>query len=184
MTSKDIAGFFNFHELYNRIANLANEQYVIVEVGVWLGASIVYLSEKIKERNVSPKSIVAVDTWLGSDEEEHKSFLASVVGEDVLFNRFLDNIKQCGVQDMITVNRSLSVEAARSYADNSIDFVFIDASHDYTNVKNDIEAWLPKVKQGGILAGHDYHHDDVIRAVNDTIGTPDETIENTWIKNV
>ena len=45
--------------------------------------------------------------------------------------------------------------------------VFIDASHDYENVKKDIEAWYPKVKFGGTLAGHDWHHHVIKRAVNE-----------------
>ena len=46
--------------------------------------------------------------------------------------------------------------AAATYPDQSLDFVFLDADHDYESVKADIAAWLPKVKPGGILAGHDY----------------------------
>ena len=54
----------------------------------------------------------------------------------------------------------------------SLDFVYIDAAHDYDNVKADIEAWAPKVKAGGIVAGDDYYltrHGNlgVIKAVNE-----------------
>jgi hypothetical protein len=52
--------------------------------------------------------------------------------------------------------RELSVEASKLFQDNSLDFVFLDAAHDYVNVKNDLEAWYPKVKKGGIFCGHDY----------------------------
>lgn len=49
-----------------------------------------------------------------------------------------------------------------------MDFVFIDAAHDYESVKKDINAWLPKVKENGIIAGHDYEWcDDVKKAVKE-----------------
>jgi hypothetical protein len=49
-----------------------------------------------------------------------------------------------------------SVDAARTFRDGTLDFVFIDADHSYPAVVADIEAWWPKVKPGGILSGHDY----------------------------
>ena len=53
--------------------------------------------------------------------------------------------------------------------DNYFDLVFVDASHAYSKAKEDIEHWLPKVKRGGILAGHDYYMrwPGVVKAVNE-----------------
>ena len=64
----------------------------------------------------------------------------------------------------------MSWDGAQHYDDKSLDFVFIDAGHDYTSVKKDIDAWLPKVKSGGILAGHDFmnEYSGIIQAVIDT----------------
>ncbi len=49
-----------------------------------------------------------------------------------------------------------STEAAAIIVDETFDVVYIDARHDYRSVAEDINAWWPKVKPGGILAGHDY----------------------------
>ena len=49
-----------------------------------------------------------------------------------------------------------SADMAAHFADGSLDYVFIDADHSYAAVSRDIDAWRPKVKPGGILAGHDF----------------------------
>ena len=46
--------------------------------------------------------------------------------------------------------------AVTRFEDNSIDFVYVDARHDYKGVLEDLRLYWPKVRQGGILAGHDY----------------------------
>ena len=66
--------------------------------------------------------------------------------------------------------RGESIETAAQFVDGGFDWVYIDADHHYENVKRDIEAWYPKVRAGGIVAGHDYvdYLDmGVIRAVNE-----------------
>jgi len=49
-----------------------------------------------------------------------------------------------------------SVDAARLVDDSSLDFVYIDGNHDLPNVIVDLTAWTPKVRKGGIIAGHDW----------------------------
>jgi len=52
--------------------------------------------------------------------------------------------------------RESSVDASKLFIEGSLDFCYIDASHDKKNVMDDLNAWYPKVKSGGIVAGHDY----------------------------
>jgi hypothetical protein len=76
----------------------------------------------------------------------------------------------------------LSLDACNLYADNSLDFVYIDASHEYEDIKNDILNWLPKVKNNGILAGHDFSWDDVSKAVKEVLPHYDYYAnENVWV---
>lgn len=56
----------------------------------------------------------------------------------------------------VTFHRGFSVPVANDFADNSLDFVYVDAAHDLINVINDLHAWIPKVRPGGIVSGHDY----------------------------
>jgi hypothetical protein len=65
-----------------------------------------------------------------------------------------------------------SEDALLDIADNSLDFVYIDALHDYENVLKDIVGWSKKVMPGGIVSGHDFHYegiDGVAAAVKDYV---------------
>lgn len=57
----------------------------------------------------------------------------------------------------ITILRADSVVASHAVQDCSLDFVYIDANHDYGPVLADMDAWFPKVKSGGVFCGHDYY---------------------------
>ena len=57
----------------------------------------------------------------------------------------------------VTIDRRTSMEAVVDVADESLDFVFIDANHEYTAVCDDIREWSKKVRVGGIVSGHDYY---------------------------
>ena len=95
--------------------------------------------------------------------------MASRFGGD-RYAAFLDNMRRCGLSDDVRPIREVSWQAASHFPDGSVDFAFIDADHAYGSVVRDIEAWLPKIKPNGILAGHDYdppRHGGVVRAVNE-----------------
>lgn len=57
----------------------------------------------------------------------------------------------------VDIIKKFSIEAVKDFADDSLDFVYIDGNHEYKFVKEDIEFWAPKVKRGGIIAGDDYY---------------------------
>ena len=52
--------------------------------------------------------------------------------------------------------RKTSSDALDDFEDNSLDFVYIDANHDFPNFTFDLHNWLKKIKEGGIMSGHDY----------------------------
>jgi len=73
----------------------------------------------------------------------------------------------------LRVLRMFSVVAAKLFPNGYFNMVYIDADHSYSAVAQDIEAWLPKVKIGGLLGGHDYNMATVRKAV-------DELLPNAW----
>lgn len=78
-------------------------------------------------------------------------------------------------------------EAAPLFPDGTLDFVYIDADHRYASVRGDISLWLPKVRKGGMIAGHDYaaREPGVLRAVHELLGKPDRVFRDTsWVKRV
>ncbi len=52
--------------------------------------------------------------------------------------------------------RMYTSEAAKLVPDNSLDYIYVDARHDYCGVREDLRTWWPKLRMGGIFAGHDY----------------------------
>ena len=88
--------------------------------------------------------------------------------------------------NIIKKHKTTSKEFVKEIADGSLDFVYIDGDHSYDSCKEDINMWLPKIKQGGIIAGHDYLEAcfmGVVNAVNETFGKPDKTYNDTsWLK--
>jgi predicted O-methyltransferase YrrM len=121
----------------------------MAEVGVWKGHSISYLA------NRNPKSeIYAIDLFEDSDISKIDNKLQIHV--DNIYQIYNKNLELSNTRNIIKDIKSCSWDAAFLFEDNYFDFVFIDADHEYDSVKKDIEAWFPKVKKGGILAGHDY----------------------------
>jgi len=76
-----------------------------------------------------------------------------------------------------------STKAVTHFEDSSLDFCYIDANHYYEPCKADITNYLPKIKKGGWIGGHDYKMDSVKRAVNEILGEPDFVfIDSSWLK--
>lgn len=165
---KKIQGWFDFGDIYKEAVTRVpkGKSAHFVEVGAWLGKSTCYMGECIR---TSGKRIQfdVVDTWEGSPtEKQHAELVKSLEAKgSSLYREFLENIKRAQLGSYIHPVRSSSIAASARYRNNSLDFVFIDGDHRYEAVKQDIEAWLPKLKPNGILAGHDFHSEDVQRAV-------------------
>jgi hypothetical protein len=164
---QDIQGWFSFSQLYSYVVQKFPEGSHFVEVGVWKGTSAAYMGVEIINSGKKIK-FDCIDPFIpvGDEMPEFK-----ITHED-LKNTFINNMKPLeGYYNLITIG---SPECTKVYNDKSIDFVFIDGDHSYNAVIKDIEAWLPKMKSGSILAGHDYGFPEVKKACHDIFG------ENDW----
>ena len=154
----NIHGWFVQENLFTQMVLSCNEtdQYHFVEIGSWKGRSSTYMGVEILNSGKKIK-FDCVDTWMGSEEHHDKSNVSYeplLETPNGLYNEFIKNIEP--VKSIINPIRMTSIEASKLYKDESLDFVFIDGSHDYMNVKQDIEHWYPKVKKGGYICGDDY----------------------------
>ena len=172
-----LEGWFDFPVLYQSMV-VSHNNAIFVEIGSWQGKSAAFMAVEIINANKNIQ-LHCVDTWEGSIEHKDEA----VIQNKNLYDTFIKNIEP--VKQIITPVRMSSVDAARTYADESIDFVFIDAAHDYESVRSDLYAWFPKVKKGGTIAGHDFSWPGVVKAVNEFITTSCHTLhiigfQNSW----
>jgi len=126
----------------------------VLEVGSYKGKSTVCIAS-------TANSVITVDTFraLGDGQKQSNS-LTTIVP-------FLENISE--FNNIITIIGE-SVKVSKDIKDNSKDIIFIDASHEYEDVKVDIRVWEPKLKKGGYMLFHDYSYDSidgVVKAVDE-----------------
>jgi hypothetical protein len=149
----------------------------IVEVGAWKGRSTRALGDNTLGR------VWSVDTWEGSPSERSDNHAEAVtLGADGLYGIYSSNLRDLIELGRVVPLRMRSVAAARHLlrADGPVlDFVFLDADHVYPSVAQDIRAWMPLVRSGGILAGHDYYYPDVNRAVREQVFGI-QVVESIW----
>lgn len=148
------------------------QELTMVEIGSYAGESA-----EIWAQSGVFKKIVCVDAWKNGWNDEAAASNTTEIAE-----KKFDEV--AAMYPCIEKFKSDSSAAAKEFEDCSLDLVYIDANHAYDAVKSDIETWLPKVKKGGIIAGHDYGNrwDGVMLAVNDKFGKPNRIFEDTsWL---
>ena len=154
-----IPGWMSEVELY-WLSQQAKRHDSIVEVGSWRGRSSYALAKNC------PGRVICVDHFNGGDCDK----VSVQAGKDVKRD-FLRHMKSFMGKKAFLVEKT-SLEAAKM-CNERVDMVFIDGSHDYESVRNDILAWLPKTKV--LLCGHDFFYDDVKKAVQSIFGKDAKT---------
>ena len=139
------------------------------ELGVWYGETFFRLLDGLPDL-----FLIGVDDWRDNPRNVHH--------KDQNKNRESVYLKQRKYTDRSHILKMTTARAARLVPDDDLDFVFIDADHRYQSFKDDIIAWLPKVKPGGFLTGHDFDIPDVKKAVSEILGQVEcpEYSDFTW----
>ena len=145
--------WFNYSNFYNEVAE--KKYRVLVELGTWKGHSIMYLAKKLKQQNYDFE-LYGVDLFDDSKihEFEGNEYLEPQI--KYLWDVYNENLVRSNVREVVKDIKKNSWEAANEFEDESVDFIFIDADHKYESVVKDIQAWLPKLKVGGVMSGHDF----------------------------
>lgn len=132
----------------------------IVEVGVHEGVT----AKNVQEQCSSIQEYFLVDPWIEYSGIGAGS-LAKIdqAGWEEIYNSVCDHFKD---DPRFIIKRMSSVAASLLFEKDSLDVVFIDALHTYDACRQDIRAWLPKVKSNGCLCGDDFHdRADIQKAV-------------------
>lgn len=186
---QEIEGWFRWRSGQEEAVARFPDGSCLVEVGVYLGRGICSLGE-VAALSGKKFTIIGVDTCRGSGPEgpNLKNYHGAAVerGGGTFAGILHKNILECGYADSIALIIADSLTASAFFPDRSIDWVHLDARHDYASVKADIAAWLPKVKPGGWLSGDDYDPikwPEVVQAVGEVLpeATPWSTAQWRWV---
>jgi beta-1,4-mannosyl-glycoprotein beta-1,4-N-acetylglucosaminyltransferase len=163
--AKTIDGWFGEDEidwLAGQVAQLPNGARVL-EVGSWHGRSSRAIADSLPE----DAQLWCVDTWIGSSGEPEMHGSAHHERGDHAHQWWW-----CNLQEHINAGRVVPV---RMHSDNAahtishlidkgqmekFDLIFIDGDHSEEGIRTDIEAWLPLLKLGGLMCGHDYYKEN------------------------
>jgi hypothetical protein len=120
-----------------------------VEVGVDRG-----LFSEILCKDNPDLHLYGVDPWLFSAYEP--GILKGIIdGQHYYDDCYKEAVNRLAPYNC-TIIRKTSMDALKDFEDNSLDFVYIDANHDFLNFIQDLHYWIKKVRSGGIISGHDY----------------------------
>ena len=124
-----------------------------VEMGFKVGAEIgVYKGEFSEKLCQAGLKLYAIDPW-----QIYKDY-GNPRGQDRLDFQYEHTQRVLAPYPNCTIVRKTSMEAIPDFEDESLDFVYIDANHDFRQVAEDLSEWTKKVKKGGIVSGHDYFY--------------------------
>jgi len=171
----DLQGWKTKSKIYNRLINEIRPN-LLIEVGTWKGCSAIHMAKHIKKINLDCK-LLCVDTWLGGLEHWLQKniktrpwyeYLKLKNGYPTLYYQFLYNVIKSEVEDIIVPFPNTSLVAARFLKRSEVeaDLIYIDGSHDETDVYLDLVSYYDILSNKGIIFGDDYTYPTVRNALH------------------
>lgn len=150
-----------------------------VEVGVQQGI----FSESLLD-SWCGRHLISIDPWRAAEADYHDAANVPQEDHDAFYAETLARLARFGERS--SVWRMYGDEGAERIPHHSMDFVYIDARHDYRSVTSDLSVWIDKVRPGGVICGHDYMDADasdadfgVKAAVDDFFAARSQTVKAT-----
>jgi len=153
MKDTAISHLHRLNSIYScdQIVDLCQERSF--KVGAELGVQIGVFAEKNLKRWSKCEKYYLIDLWKHQENYEDIANAEDSVQLGNL-NQTVQRLSKFGSKPVVMHNSTLS--ASYLIPDDSLDFVYVDARHDYCGTYEDITTYWPKLKKGGIMAGHDY----------------------------
>ena len=156
-------GLLARQEFLNHIKNYLPLNPVCLEIGTEKGfhARMIY-------ETLNPSKLYLVDPWeIGADKNSNTHYNFSVSDDkggtkkmstahstDFMFENLKTHFKEEG--ERVIFKKGFSYDMVNEFPDDYFDYIYIDATHLYDSVKADLNDYLPKLKAGGLMCGHDY----------------------------
>jgi predicted O-methyltransferase YrrM len=162
-----IVGWMSLTEL-RYLAEQAQHHHSIVEVGSFAGRSTKALAM------ATPGIVYAIDDWRGEQDQPLRP--------EYLQKLFTQHLMPELVKGKCVHLNMTSLDAAKRYRERecTFDLVFIDGSHDYQSVCDDVTNWLPLVASGGLMCGHDWGVGQVKEALSDVLPNATVVADSIW----
>ena len=123
--------------------------------GVEVGVKDAFFSDILLGRTGANFTLFMVDPWMS--QKNYADLVETAFGTgDETYRKAKARVAEYGPRAVVV--RQTSADAAPRFANHSLDFVYLDARHDYAAVLEDLAVWWPKLAPGGLMSGHDFYY--------------------------
>jgi hypothetical protein len=140
---------------------ISSEALTVVEIGSWKGRSTIALALGIRARGSG--KVYAIDPHTGGRE------IVDLLGPVNSYSEFISNLNSAGVRDLVVPLVTTSHEARMTFPDHGVNLLFVDGSHEYQYVLEDVQDWRAALKDGAMVAFNDPYHPGVNRALREAV---------------